>query len=337
MRHIAVLATLFAACDLTAAPDHAGEVDISVMALTLPGVTDAKYRITLLDSTGTVSWSTDLTSTQYGNGPGGDLTYIGPCDASGSGLNTVRLELLELVPLDPKEWANPGPMEQTFTCVENADTPVSFNVTILREAEAGFADISVNFEDIFCSAKVDCTDDQGAPLDLLHDENGQRMPSVVFAVTCANEFGSDPHILLDTPRIECGPQGGSWSFDPTQPGIAPLPGHPAQRQMVTAGASPGSTWEQIYWTLTFGNAPGALPADCRFVSAFTASNGPLPGNTTQGTAWPVVKVDVPLTDGQGAPVCTQHPLNGGNGLETAYQGPTTFPYALHRGPNGVAF
>jgi hypothetical protein len=334
MRHMAVILSFLAACGEAPNPDGFGEVDVSVLALTLPGVSNAVYSLTMYDTIGKPLWTQTVDSATYGNGPGGDITYIGPCDASGTGENRVRLEILDLVPLDPMEWANPGPMDLVFTCQENADTQVEFNVTILRSAQAGFADVSVNFEDIFCSAKVDCATDNNTPLELLFDDNGERMPSGVLAITCANEPGSDPHIYLNDPRIVCG--GSSWPLNPTALGTTQLPpAHPAEVQAVTAGGSLGSGWEQIYWTLTFGNNPALLGPDCRLVGEFTASNGPLAANTTPaGGGYPIVEIDVPLTNTNGGPACTQHPLNGGNGVDATYAQPTSFAHGLHKGPNG---
>ncbi len=51
--------------------------------------------------------------------------------------------------------AEAGDCVLSFPCVENEDVFVEFNITVMRDAEQGFFDIAVNFEDIFCSAKFD--------------------------------------------------------------------------------------------------------------------------------------------------------------------------------------
>lgn len=133
------------------------------------------------DASGVAQGSADVvwtkgsvTSTDYGNGPGGAISYVGPCDASVTGNNFVALVLNKVFagspavqlsdqftipsPLYP-DFQNPcpstAPCVLDFACQENADVAVEFNLTIMRRAQQGFFDIAVNFEDVFCSAKFD--------------------------------------------------------------------------------------------------------------------------------------------------------------------------------------
>ncbi len=127
-------------------------------------------------------------SGQYGNARGGDITYIGACDADGQAnvttprvgtgwtpenptdgegerVNSVTLWFDGLydvngnyiVPTGEDGWQDPCPNGCTLDvlCEENADNLVEFNFTVMRDAQQGFFDIAVNFEDIFCSAKFD--------------------------------------------------------------------------------------------------------------------------------------------------------------------------------------
>ena len=260
--------------------------------------------------------STAACSTQYGDSGGGDITYIGPCDAatttdSGNGTcrdenrdgdcddtgdtkanGTTAMDLGTCIdngngtsnstdgdcddvggsPADVKvsqgvnevngvtlfldgiqanghwltdqtdggdsEFQNPCPEGTgcflSFTCQENEDTPVTFNLVVLRDANQGFFDAVVTFEDVFCSGKLDTVYDTG-PIELLY-VNGQRVRTAVLAyactggtndtestlyaqgvkVTCANGNGTDHIDFLDLAKNPEGVQGNgtavsNWS------------------------------------------------------------------------------------------------------------------------------
>jgi hypothetical protein len=176
---------------------------------------------------GTVWQKTPVTSGDYGNLGGGDITYIGPCDANtpggASNWNYVALVLNQIqVPnnqgslgtnkefLDDQftalttatpagdgdaDFENPCPSAKPcvlkFQCKENQDVGVSFNLTVMRDANQGFFDIAVNFEDVFCSAKLDTCypdPDNAGPksaeaIKLLFGSNG-RDETAVAALAC---------------------------------------------------------------------------------------------------------------------------------------------------------
>ncbi len=175
---LASVPVLGAACADTGSGPTGPEVAIAVAPLTLPGIDEACFGITVYngdpatltdadpDNDADVVWTNnDVCSVQYGNGQG-DITYVGPCDAS-TGDNYVQLVLNSLsanaTELDdeasPAEFVNPckdaGDCVQMVECLPNADSLVEFNLTVMRNAQQGFFDIAVNFEDIFCSAKFD--------------------------------------------------------------------------------------------------------------------------------------------------------------------------------------
>jgi hypothetical protein len=86
---------------------------------------------------------------------------------------------------------------------------VTFNFTIMGQADQGFFDVAVNFDAIFCSAKVDCTyDDAGNdPIELLHDPaTGERTQTAVIGIACSAGPGNDVDtaILLNDIRLYCG-------------------------------------------------------------------------------------------------------------------------------------
>lgn len=163
---IAVVAASSACGTEDAGAPTAPGIAIRVAPLDLPGVTNAVYTLTVRNESGSAVWSRQLDSIAYGGGDG-SVSYVGPCDADddpsgdGAATNTVSLSLDELdtasAPLAPgADYANPAPSDaplvQSAVCVADADTAVSFDLTVARRAEQGFFDVAITFDDIFCSA-----------------------------------------------------------------------------------------------------------------------------------------------------------------------------------------
>jgi hypothetical protein len=228
-----------ASCVGGANPDTPGErLAIEVAPLDLPGVTGVCYDLQVINgaseppefvwTAGQVGVPRDsggggdtdtLCSMQYG--AGGGLTYVGTCDASVP-TTTVRLFIDSLwdgeTPI--ADYVDPCPVAEggcalTATCLENQDVPVTFNLTVMRRAQQGFFDIGVNFKDIFCSAKLDCTYDEAGtePIELLFDpETGTRGQTAVLALACT--AGPDEATALHTTDVvvTCGDTSSSpWS------------------------------------------------------------------------------------------------------------------------------
>ncbi len=341
----AAAAVLLASCGDPSS--GAPQVRVGVQALTLPGVTNAVYDITVLNDTGDVVWSRRVDSVAYGDGRG-SLTYVGPCDAQdndgdGTALNVVQLWVVDLPPLRSTDWVNPtanGPLVQTLECQENADTRVDFQIAILREAKQGFFDIMVDFEDIFCSAKLDCTDDIGAPLDLLHNpQTGQRDATAVLAFACTAGEGSATNLHMDDVVIACA-TGETYVVDPSQEGVGGGAPPLLFGDLVMRGGEQLLSGNKGYWNVAvgmdlslFGSSNGGHK-DCVLRTRATASDGGLPnGSTPAGVSYPYVSFDVPLSDAAGL-VCSQHPLEGGNGVSVQYGTGVTFKhgYSLNGTP-----
>ncbi len=105
-----------------------------------------------------------------------------------------------------------GPCQLVYECLENEDVLVEFNLTIMRDANQGFFDIAVNFEDIFCSSKVDCTyDEAGAdPIELLHNPgagNGRDQTVVVGRACTAGADATATFLHVSQTAIVCGHNG----------------------------------------------------------------------------------------------------------------------------------
>jgi hypothetical protein len=322
------MCALVAACSNGAPAGPSGKLSLSVAPLSLPGIVDANYDLWVTTTAGTVWSEPALRSTQYGDGSG-SLTYIGTCDAQ-AGSHTVHLQLNALYTVDGPDadtapdavaqetFVNPCPSTEpctvTAACVENGDTPVEFNLTVMRDAQQGFFDVAVNFNDIFCSAKVDCL-----PA-FLHNGAGVRSETAIIGFACTSGTSSTGTVeptnlyvdyrvngtLLDE-SVEGRSADGSYAIyrdDEELPGVSK--GFWNAAILVGTGAS-------IRGSATA--APGELPSE----AAGTFSS------------YPVIRFDVDIAPGcvatgpDGADVDTERDpvvlpaqLDSGEGVDTHY-------------------
>lgn len=202
-----LLSGAIAACD-EGAPESTFTgpgVEITVAPLNLPGITNACYDILIENSApdgiaaagNNVVLLDNICSSTYGNGPGGDISYVAPCDASvtvdldgvTTGTQNAAVTLWVDTLAGATSFQNPCPTGGAgctvyTTCSPNADTFVEFNLTVMRDAQQGFFDVAVNFEDIFCSGKLDSRYSVNNPIMLLHGTDGQRDHTAVSALAC---------------------------------------------------------------------------------------------------------------------------------------------------------
>ncbi|TNF25192.1 MAG: hypothetical protein EP329_23520 [Deltaproteobacteria bacterium] len=319
---------------------------ISVAALSLPGITDADYTVTVTngpDGAGEIVWQRAIDSIGYGDG-GGSASIVGTCDAD-AGVNSVTLELDALyqgagVLVDAATYLNPTPITKNVSCQANGDTQVVFDMTLARAAQQGFFDVAVSFEDVFCSAKLDCVRDGTADdLDLLHNPllGGARDLTAVLAFACTGSpTATDTYLYMDDPVVTCSGLADPVTFDVSGQGNVDLAAATSQNPgAYLFGAAVYRGDEQLagkaYWNVQLGlnSAAFAAAGDCTLVSRATASSSawplvdggfPLP----EGSVYPVIDWSVPLTDAAGR-VCTTHPVNGGNGVATHYLGYLAVP------------
>ncbi|TNF29240.1 MAG: hypothetical protein EP329_16250 [Deltaproteobacteria bacterium] len=332
-----IAASSLAACALDAPPAGPG-VTVTVAPLTLPGLTDATYTLTVENASGGVVMTRTLTSTRYGAGDG-SLSYVAPCDADDND-NTVTLTIDELRGpgaslIDPASWDDPGALSRDFTCVEGADVAVTFDVTVVRAATQGFFDVAVSFDDIFCSAKLDCVDEAGDPLLLLHDASGARARTAVVGLACTGGLGTvETTIYRDALTVSC--DGGTAVVDPSAgPGNLSFGAGISGTDGLLFGAAVYAGEEQLgynkrYWNVLLGIAPTA--ANCTLTTQATATSGIFDGGATPaGSTWPYIVWDVPLTGAGGVTACAHHPINGEGveaGVATAYTtGALAFAYS----------
>jgi hypothetical protein len=335
----------------SAAPDG---LTIAVAPLSLPGIGKVCYDLEVTNAPGhggDVVWSKGtpglnrgtpdggaICSDRFGNTSGGDVSYVGPCDADGVGgerMNSVTiwfdglydLEGSYIVPDGSQGWQNPcvnaSGAEVGCTldvlCKENADTAVSFDFTVMREANQGFFDVAVNFEDIFCSAKIDCRDA------LLH--NGQsagstRDATAVVAFACTSGTNQKTVLQVSDLTLACdglAPMTIPASAAPGQhPGVAPGVFGSAVYQGDELLSSGGAPLAKCYWNRAIGLDQAALSGrSCHLTGAASASvDGIVP--PVGATAYPVVRFDVEVSNAAGV-LCGPNPLNGpGSGVQSDY-------------------
>jgi len=316
-------------------------------------ITNACYGVTVLNgdpgdtpAPDTVVALEGICADRYGDDRSA-ITYIAPCDASVDGDNYVQLVLEDLWdggadpadPIDTASYVNPcpdaAPCTLPFTCHENADVEVTFNLTIMRRAGQGFFDIAVNFDDIFCSAKLDTCYADDEWIVLLHNprlDPVARDHTAVFAFACTTGAGTVDDTVLHLKPIEvtCGDEvividpsagpGNVWSA------IDPSP-HEAIWQVATYRGTEelqceGGSCAKLYWNVAVGFDPTRGPCTLRASATASTEVAMLEGLTPENTTYPFIDVGgeggVLIADALG-PVCTRNPLYGdGSGVQTSY-------------------
>jgi len=358
--------------DATPAPRG---LEINVAALNLPGVGKVCFDLTVYNAAGgaagggQVVWSRGtpgpngnaasgaVCSDTYGNSSGGDITFVGTCDADGAGgassrMNSVTLWIDGLYddsaanayidPASSQGWQNPcstasGGCTLDVVCEENTDKLVAFDLTVMRQANQGFFDVAVNFADIFCSAKFDtCTG--STPMDLLYGGDTTRDWTGVFGFACTAGPGADvaTNLLYGKVQVTCGDT--VFTLDPkvAAGNASVVAGSPAHT--VNYGVYRGSealacgagSCNKLYWNLAIDLADLAGLGACTLSLQATANDGDIgfAGGvpTAAGQAWPYIDVALDLTKAQtqgGAvqPFCQAHALNAvGSRVKTVYRG-----------------
>ncbi|TNF38496.1 MAG: fibronectin type III domain-containing protein [Deltaproteobacteria bacterium] len=312
-----------------------GKLEVRAVPLSLGPITDAVYQVTVFNGVGDVVWTRDIASSQFGDGAGA-MSYIGTCDPAANP-NQVELVVVSLSDASgPLSFANPAPPEDPLVelvdCQPQADVSVTFEFTAAVAAEQGFFDVAISFDDIFCSAKFDCRDDEGLPLQLLFNPlTGDRDTTAVLGFACTAGPGQDTYLWMDPIEIICtggGPfdvntAGGPGNLDPYFPG--PLPD--TERLIYQAATYRGSeqldattSWNKAYWNVAIGLNEASFPLldTCVLHGFASASNGDFQiGQTPPNVRWPSVQWDVPLIVG-GASSCSRYQLDLGDEVKTVY-------------------
>ena len=356
--HLAVIALgwTLAACAGAESPIDGGRVAVSVAPLSLPGVTDAEYTVTVRDAPnggGEVVWTKDVTSSAYGDG-GGSLSLVGPCDAD-AGINTITLELTALRDgagiLPTSDYMNPTPVSLEAACAPNADVAVTFDLTVARRAQQGFFDVAVSFGDVFCSAKLDCLDDDGGDLELLHDPDSHaRDLTAVIGFACTGSVTGATWLYMNDPVVSCtGLAPDLVTVDASGQGNLDLDAAPNANPggyLFAASVFKGAEGlaNTAYWNISLGLREAAFGAagDCTLTLRATASDQELPQEPggfplPAGSVYPVIDWSVPLSSATGRE-CERHEVNAtDSGVETHYVGYLPALNTLTWSPTPIAF
>jgi hypothetical protein len=360
-----VALTLLAAC----ASERPGErgLEVRVSPLSLPGIGDACFDLRVTNGAagaGDVVWTRGtpglnggvpdpgaICSDRYGDGRG-DITWVGPCDASGQldldpqgeRINSVTLWFdglydaggAYLAPAGPGGWQDPCPSGCTLDvlCEENADARASFDLTVLRDARQGFFDVAVAFDDIFCSAKLDTCQADGTPNRLLFGAAGTRDWTAVFGFACSGGVGSQTRLHYGDLAVVCtsGPTTTVFPLNPVgEVGNSEVVvGDRTLHYGVYRGAEslgcegPGTgeveSCAKVYWNLavSLDDLSGLGTCTLAFAATATSGDGPLVAGRPDGdgVAYPFVEVAATLSP----PSCQRHALNDGGAVRTVYRG-----------------
>jgi len=316
----AALSVLLVACAPAQVDLPGGRLAIDVAPLSLTGISDATYTLRVVNRLGDEVWTKTITSSSYGDGAGA-ASYVGPCDGDPAAQpNTVELTVDELrdasgALTEGLDWANPAPsgtpLSLDATCDPNADVPVAFDIAIARAAKQGFFDVAVELVDVFCSAKLDCENSSGQPLELLFNDQGERDTTAVLALACTGGPGATTEIYMSDVVVTCG--GDTTTIDPALAvgklsvvAGSGLPDAHIFDALVTAGTEQLGDYDKKYWNVALGLDD---VAGCTLAATATASDGALTdGATPAGTTWPVIEWTGDFD------TCTRHGLDSGDGV-----------------------
>ncbi|MCC6620066.1 MAG: hypothetical protein IT385_02355 [Deltaproteobacteria bacterium] len=276
-----------------------GQLSVGVSPLTFPGSTfdaivDAQYDIVVKYWTpsGWVVLTSvdDIKSSDFEN-PNGSLAYVAPCAVEdGPGLGTLQNQVcVSLTDIWVDDPANPGnqvlitsvdpdftypaPQCQTFQCKENADVPVNFLFNILRQANQGFVDISVQVEDYFCSAKYDCVEE------LLVNADGDQVPTFVTGLACTPGPGAVDAGVVFEHELVCRTLNNS-TISMTVPNSNPNGPNDCVDYLVDHEIYTGEESVENKW---YKNTATAL--DPAVLSQLGGPNNPIVGCTYKATGW----------------------------------------------------
>jgi|GEM_PF-834557 len=341
---LAALAWIGLSCVGGPAEPPGPQVEIRVAPFEISAVTNADYRLTVRNAADEIVWQREVSAASHGGGAG-DIAYVGPCDAT-SNPNTVGVEVLALysgaggdTEIDMSLYGLPGEITRDVECLANQDVAVDFDITILIDPPdmPAFLSVGVGFDDIFCSAKLDCEGASGEPLELLHDPaTGARARTAVVALACTAGVDAATVLYRSDLAVHCDDNGataggnlldvvvdpslGPGNLSTADGGISGDAGVLFAAQ-VTRGDEQIASYNKAYWNVLLGVADTAK--GCTLTATATANDGTWPADTIpEGQVWPYIDWTVDLTDTNGDLTCTTHPLGstdaGHEGVSALY-------------------
>lgn len=299
-----------------------GSFKLVVSPLELDSRVDyACYAITVKDTDGNEVWSDDaLCTTDWSIGDDETLSYVGLCEASGDGMNSVSIELTRLVGDDGAELGNwpadaPPTYATDFLCTANADAVVNASFLVIAPGTKGFLDLQVSVQEIECNAKVDCSaaflgDD---PVECAEGDDEcvptAQMGSIIVALAC-DAVGDDfTELMIDEVVLTCTDALGAEvvvNVD-TSYGTGFHAGYPVGFVAGAVGNAGISEDGTSFYTLAIGIDPGYT--DCTLSTRMAANDG---RDMDANDQFPViVATDIAFGfDDAGTFSCTANPLDG---------------------------
>jgi len=325
---------------------------------------------------------TPVCASDFGIGTGGTvdiattaIAYTGVCDASLQ-FNSVVLSLDNLYEgghaaisqagatgagsalTVGTDYYNPCPASEPCIleapCNPFQDSPVAFDLTVMRDGGKGFFDVSVQFEDIFCSAKFDCAYDNGDAISQVIGADGKKKATAVLGFACTAGTASASHLYMDDIKITCATGGINQTIDVSDSGglfSAPMalpltdPNVVFQAIRSFGQSSAVEGINEYYWNVSLGFDLDAFTGatDCFLDTRATATEGVfadglVTGNTPDFASYPYVNWHIPLSTTGAAETLrlscggnagdNQNPLNGTSSGVTSEYTPFSTPICL---------
>ncbi len=292
-----------------------------------------------------------ICSDDHGNAGGGSIRWVGSCDAQDAAdtdpngragvQNSVTL-WFDGIYNEAKTAETAGVYDPCgtagctleFDCIANTDTLAEFNFTVIRDAENGFFDIAVRFDNIYCASKYDDCYSNNQDITLFSDDDGDHKTGV-YALACTAPFGKEVDLHYGNLAVVC--SGVTFPIDPTVSARTEAASVPAghlltydvYRDQTTVNCDDDTVdppvtgnCNGLFWNISFDLTDLEALGGCTLAFSATATNGTgsfvsgLP--TNPGATYPYIDVDATITGGD---ACQQNPLNGdGSAVVTNYHG-----------------
>ncbi len=292
-----------------------------------------------------------ICSDDHGNAGGGSIRWVGSCDAQDAadtdpngragvqnavtlwfdGIYNVAKTAETAGVYDPCGTAG---CTLEFDCIANADTLAEFNFTVIRDAENGFFDIAVRFDNIYCASKYDDCYSNNQDITLFSDDDGDHKTGV-YALACTAPLGSDVDLHYGNLAVVC--SGFTFPINPNVSARTDAASVPAGHSLTydvfrdqtavncdddTVDPPVTGNCNGLFWNISFDLTDLEGLGTCTLAFSATATNGTgsfvdgLP--TNPGSTYPYIDVDATITGGD---ACQQNPLNGdGSAVVTNYHG-----------------
>ncbi|MCB9734896.1 MAG: hypothetical protein H6745_20100 [Deltaproteobacteria bacterium] len=294
---------------------------IELAALNLGTFDSVTYTITV---DGGSAVSVDSSTYEVTAGDPSLVRYVAPCDATSGFTNTITVAVSDIVVGGVSLPVSARPPAQTRTdvsCTANQSSAQSFQFYALASSQQGFFDVVLGTELVYCSAKLDCSNDS------TFFDGGDGVV-LGFACSASAEAAADTVLHMDDITISCddGATVTSVVIDPTGPGnlaagtaYTDPSGYLGLVTVFKGEQTNASNIDNVYWNVAIELKGPALAEDCTLTTNAGVSDGV---SMPLGGAY--INWDVDLTSSATSVTCTSHVLYGASsGVTAAWPTPTT--------------